>query len=457
MPQSLDESTQRVILLVSTFTTILIGLPALYTEIVLIPNSRRRLLKASSMTTKRRHSNNNFHIYENYREDKRSWTLFVGVVASMMLMAIATTILAYPVLSWKYEKPDDDDVTSIESTTSSSINFCEEDFQHTAYIAEPVNTISSVTCYVPLALLGLYGPPSTQYYGKTKRFTIINYTLLAIGFGSTALHCLLTAHAQGGDELPMLWYTACATFCSLDIILWEFNVTKRNTGSWRLSVLVLFSAIAATITYINGREDFTVFYIMFSIYANITILSILYIIFCLNWEKSEQSSSSSSENEDNDEDTNNRRNGVDTNKNNNNNGNEKDPLDGVYFKAEVLYPLAAAVAWVLLVSLWVWISEMLYCNAVLKDQIFGTTGIFATIIAPMLLNRVVHAVWHFGSGMLAWLLIQLLVASFGMQQNWGIPVLHWYGAPYVMFHNSNTNGPPLPPPTTTTSDNKKDD
>ena len=85
--------------------------------------------------------------------------------------------------------------------------------------------MSSLTCYVPLALFGLF---STRHGRRAKRFVVIYSTLLAIGLGSTALHALLTAQAQGGDELPMLWFTAAAAFCALDII---FHRTKHKVAS----------------------------------------------------------------------------------------------------------------------------------------------------------------------------------------------------------------------------------
>lgn len=282
-----------------------------------------------------------------------------------------------------HERSDD------ETLLSSSINFCEQDFTNTPYIAEPANTISSLTCYVPLALLGLFGPPAAchRQHRTRKRFVVIYSTLLAIGLGSMALHAFLTAETQGGDELPMLWFTAAAAFCALDIIL-----QKKST---LLAFVVGLSALAATTTYIGGRHDFTVFYILFSIYSQAMIFSVLYIAFGIDWNKIQPT--------------------------------------GTHFKATVLFPLAIATSWSTIIAIWTWVSEMLFCRAVMQDFMLGH------VVGPFVWNRMIHPMWHFWSGMLAWLLVQVLVAAHGMRQGWGNPSLQWFGAPYVSFHDGESD------------------
>jgi dihydroceramidase len=287
-------------------------------------------------------------------------------------MAVATILLTLPIVSIQQEEAQ-------EQELSSSINFCEEDFQHSSYIAEPANVTSSLACYVPLALLGLFGPPSKY---STKHFAATYVTLLAIGVGSMLLHALLTAEAQGGDELPMLWYTASIAYCAMDVILHHVGTKSQGLGA-----TVLASAVAVTATYIARREDFTIFYLMFSLYSQTIIVSILYIALKLDWEGTQ----------------------------------------GIEFKINVLFPLALSAGWFTILAIWTWVSEMLFCHAVTKDHIWGK------VIAPLIWNRVVHPLWHFFSGMLAWLLIQLLLSAHGMQQQWGIPTLQWFGAPYVAF------------------------
>lgn len=360
MPANLEESTQLIIIFVTSFTSLAIAIPALYAQFVMIPKFRRQLA-ASGLSIK-----------------KSKPSLFVGCLASVTLMMAATVVAILPIAS------SNNSVLPRElQTLSSSINFCEEDFQSSPYIAEPANTASSLTCYIPLALIGLFSRQLSQHR-RSKRFVVIYSTLFAIGVGSMALHALLTAEAQGGDELPMLWFTAAAAFCAMDVIL-----QAQNATTW-LIVLVSGSAVAATVTYIGGRHDFTVFYILFSLYSQTMVFSIIYITFGIDWEAADQDS-------------------------------------GIQFKASVLFPLAIATGWSTMLAIWVWVSEMLFCNTVTKDRAFGD------VVAPFLWNRVVHPMWHFLSGLLAWLLIQVLVASHGMQQGWGNPAIGWFCVPYVVF------------------------
>ena len=70
-----------------------------------------------------------------------------------MLAASAVLTQAIVAFGGREEGSDDDDIIR---DLSSSINFCEEDFVDSDYIAEPANTASSVASYIPLALLGIY-------------------------------------------------------------------------------------------------------------------------------------------------------------------------------------------------------------------------------------------------------------------------------------------------------------
>ena len=193
----------------------------------------------------------------------------------------------------------------------------------------------------------------------------------------------------------MLWYTASTAFCALDIILARWTKQQEQRTKF-LALLVILSAVAATVTYVARREDFTIFYIIFSLYSQTMVVSVVWICFGINWEKTKQKEA------------------------------------GIHFKATVLFPLAIASGWTTILAIWVWVSEMVYCNRVMHDRAFGE------VIAPFVWNRVIHPMWHALSGLLAYLLVQVLVAARGMQQNWGTPSIAWFGAPYVVFSQQQT-------------------
>ena len=76
------------------------------------------------------------------------------------------------------------------------------------------------------------------------------------------------------------------------------------------------------------------------------------------------------------------------------------------------------------IAQWTWVSEMLLCHSSLHES---------NAFVEWYLHRAVHPLWHFTSGMLAFMLVQLLIAAHGMQNQWGVPEVRWFGAPYFVF------------------------
>lgn len=83
---------------------------------------------------------------------------------------------------------------------TSSVDFCEPNYNLTYYIAEPHNVWSSFYLVV-LGAIGIYiGNPLHE------RRVIAQYVALSVvGLGSMALHATLHAAWQSADEVPMLW------------------------------------------------------------------------------------------------------------------------------------------------------------------------------------------------------------------------------------------------------------
>lgn len=341
MPANLDAQQQQLILTVTTCVTILIAGSIFFVEFFLLPLKN----DVEMMPSRAR--------------------LASGCLKTLCWMIALTAVLTWPITRLK-----NDIVMSVDDL-SSSINFCEADFEHTPFVAEPANTLSSIVAYIPLGLTGIYLSPS-------RRFTVCYISLVMIGIGSTLLHALLTAISQGGDELPMLWYTAAAGYCALDIIL--------GGSSWLGSVIAA-SVVAATAVYLQNRQDFTFFYIMFSVNANSLVVSLLWITLGMNWTKYP---------------------------------------NGDTFRRVVLIPMATTCGWILIAAVWVWVSEMIFCH-------HAVNGSFNNQIIPFIWNRVVHPMWHFLSGLLAFLLIQVFIAASGFAAGKGIPSIQWRGAPCIVF------------------------
>jgi len=148
----------------------------------------------------------------------------------------------------------------------SSINFCEADFTSSAWVAEPMNSVTSLTTFGTLGAFGLAGPGA----GNGLRFALAYGGLVVIGLGSAALHSTLLATAQAGDELPMLWLSAAFVYIAGD----DFCDGHPRVPRACLGLVPLTSALA-TYAYTVGRSNFAVFFVIFLTYV---VLIILYFI-----------------------------------------------------------------------------------------------------------------------------------------------------------------------------------
>lgn len=80
-------------------------------------------------------------------------------------------------------------------------NWCEEDYQLSKWIAEPVNTASCIIMILlPLLFLATHE--------ATQDVVTIAWMEVAIAIGSMLFHATLRYPMQLADELPMIWYVA---------------------------------------------------------------------------------------------------------------------------------------------------------------------------------------------------------------------------------------------------------
>ena len=132
---------------------------------------------------------------------------------------------------------------------TSSVNFCEENYQHNYYIAEPHNVWSSL--FISLfALIGAYyGNPTNE-----NRFLFIYGALFVTGIGSCALHATLSAIWQASDELPMLFVTL-----SLLYTIIELKCPKGTYSMKGLNYIFLIVAAFNTYIYFKYQQIYAVF------------------------------------------------------------------------------------------------------------------------------------------------------------------------------------------------------
>ncbi|KAJ9296498.1 hypothetical protein DTO271G3_5196 [Paecilomyces variotii] len=95
-------------------------------------------------------------------------------------------------------------VTPFWGEQTSYLNFCEEDYAITRYIAEFINTLSSLIYIV----YGIYGLRRLSGKPGAAMRSLVYYGLMGVGVCSGAYHLSLKYHTQMSDELSMHLTTA---------------------------------------------------------------------------------------------------------------------------------------------------------------------------------------------------------------------------------------------------------
>ncbi len=144
------------------------------------------------------------------------------------------------------------------------VNWCEPDFVWTPWVAEPLNTLSSL----PMVALGLYGAWRVWRSDlvQERRF-LINYVGLGVvGVGSAAFHGTLLRWAQALDELPMVWLGLVGVWT-----VWQ-RAQPRGTGKALAVVALVFAALFTT-AYLQAPAFFTVFIATYALCAAYMVLA----------------------------------------------------------------------------------------------------------------------------------------------------------------------------------------
>lgn len=127
---------------------------------------------------------------------------------------------------------------------TSTLDWCEENYVVTPYIAEFWNTVSNVVMIVPPLLNGLY------YWriGLELRYVYLNFALFVVGIGSWLFHMTLKYEMQLLDELPMIYGTA--------MIIYTLHHTVSNIKYESNSDIVIpvSYCVTASLVYITMRN-----------------------------------------------------------------------------------------------------------------------------------------------------------------------------------------------------------
>ncbi|CAE6422021.1 unnamed protein product [Rhizoctonia solani] len=126
---------------------------------------------------------------------------------------------------------------------TATIDWCEDNYTHTQYIAEWYNTVSNI----PFIALGLYG----AYYSLTEipsamhrsRFAAPHFGIAFVGLGSFIFHATLNWYAQVLlDEMPMIYVSS--------MVLYLVFAPTDGSGSWKLKLGITSVPFIITVLYL---------------------------------------------------------------------------------------------------------------------------------------------------------------------------------------------------------------
>lgn len=143
-----------------------------------------------------------------------------------------------------------------------SVDWCEPNYVHSAYVAEWYNTLSSV----PIALVGLLAAAWAlgPRFRPDRRFLLGGLAVFVVGLGSTAFHGTLLRSAQALDELPMIY----SGLVFLYTVRWREDGDPGRRRLWQVTLLTY--ALAFSAAYFTLPEYFLFFILSYA--AAVTLL-----------------------------------------------------------------------------------------------------------------------------------------------------------------------------------------
>ncbi|KAL2118942.1 hypothetical protein VTJ04DRAFT_5901 [Mycothermus thermophilus] len=126
---------------------------------------------------------------------------------------------------------------------TSTLNWCEEDYNISFYCAEVVNTLTNLV----FLWLGWRGLRDVISFGHSRVFILVYLGYMVVGLGSMAFHTTLKYEMQLADELPMI-YTVC--------IMGFATFSYRRTLKVQILIgLALFAlAVFITVYYLYAQN-----------------------------------------------------------------------------------------------------------------------------------------------------------------------------------------------------------
>lgn len=156
---------------------------------------------------------------------------------------------------------------------TSSIDFCEPNYEYSSLLAEPWNAWTSLF----ISLLGL----SNYFFYQGPLRHIVQFgdlIMVLCGLGSFMLHGTLHWFFQATDELPMLWGMIC--LCHVTIHMKCKPSAKCCESQWKYTLLC---ASIMTAFYLWSRHLYVIFFMSFLCCTLYVALTNTYAAYCDNY------------------------------------------------------------------------------------------------------------------------------------------------------------------------------
>lgn len=124
---------------------------------------------------------------------------------------------------------------------TSTIDWCERNYEVSPYIAEFWNTISNVAIFLP-PFIGIF---QIHKLNLERRFMVAFLAVAVVGFGSWAFHMTLLYPMQLADEFPMVWSTSVMTYLQFTL-----RRSPDSPSDKKLMALCFLYAFAYSIFYL---------------------------------------------------------------------------------------------------------------------------------------------------------------------------------------------------------------
>lgn len=125
---------------------------------------------------------------------------------------------------------------------TSTLDWCERNYEVSPYIAEFWNTISNIAIFLP-PFIGIF---QICKLNLERKYVFAFLAVAVVGFGSWAFHMTLLYPMQLADEFPMVWSTSVMTYLQFSI-----HRSPKSAINWSLMSICFLYSFAYSLFYLT--------------------------------------------------------------------------------------------------------------------------------------------------------------------------------------------------------------